>query len=214
MVKSILHHHTIAPHLNAMISIIREIASTKVIRLKLRAAAKAASLPVNLIKPNTTRWNSTLIAVTRFIKCKELLTPLKATLADGKKMTDLFWTILTTLVSFLQPFQLATDLVQQDAASMNTFYCAFITVRNRCIEVYNDNNHALNSVAKTAIDVINNHWTKYISNDLYTITKLLLKDEVASLDVSDIKPAQRWFFNWSLLYFRGMNLFADDDDDF
>jgi hypothetical protein len=116
----------------------------------------------------------------RFIKCKDILIPLKGVFTDGKKMSEAFWTVLLTLISFLEPFKIATDLVQQDAASMNTFYCAFISVRNKCTSICNQKDHILSSVAKTAVDAINNHWSKYISNELYTIIKLLIKDDTVT----------------------------------
>jgi hypothetical protein len=72
-----------------------------------------------VLKPCDTRWNSLLIAVKRIQELhKEVIT-----CYDDEKLPTVsseFFTQLSLLTDFLEPFQVATDFIQRDSATLQT----------------------------------------------------------------------------------------------
>lgn len=66
-----------------------------------------------LIKPCDTRWNSKLRACKRFILLRRYLQ-----FMFPAELKDSFWTELELLIDYLQPFQIATDVLQRDSATL------------------------------------------------------------------------------------------------
>jgi hypothetical protein len=73
---------------------------------------------LNLLKPNDTRWNSFLYAAQRLLERR-------AAVDYVFKQSEEFWSELEQLVHFLEPFQFATDAVQQDSATLNDVFLQF-----------------------------------------------------------------------------------------
>jgi hypothetical protein len=73
VVKNILKHSTVKEAIDKMIEVLGEISSCKELRLKILNMQKTEGITVALVKPNTTRWNSTLNAIQRFIKYKKVI---------------------------------------------------------------------------------------------------------------------------------------------
>ena len=71
--RNLTQHATVKPALEVMMNIIQKAAYNKAFRLKIANMARDENLPLTLIKPNDTRWNSTLTAVERFIKLKKVI---------------------------------------------------------------------------------------------------------------------------------------------
>ena len=71
--KRLTNHPTVKPALDTMFNVIQKAAHNKAFRLKVANMAKDEKLPVHLIKPNDTRWNSTLAAVERFVQLKRVI---------------------------------------------------------------------------------------------------------------------------------------------
>ena len=66
---------------------------------------------LNLILPNDTRWNSFLFASQRILKLRDYIHVIS-------KHPEAWWNELAELVDFLVPFQIATDVLQKDSATL------------------------------------------------------------------------------------------------
>jgi hypothetical protein len=75
----------------------------------LQLASRATAL--ELMKPNTTRWNSELYACERLSQLADFVQ-----LVEPQR--DGMWLELKKYVAFLKPFQVATDVIQSDSATL------------------------------------------------------------------------------------------------
>ena len=66
--RSILEHETIRHHLDKMVSIINDVASSKAKRIRIAQDAELDDILLVLLKPNATRWNSWRKATMRFLE--------------------------------------------------------------------------------------------------------------------------------------------------
>lgn len=79
-----------------------------------------------VLKPNDTRWSSTLIALERILRIRsELESCFSAAKLPAIPNKDQFFERLADLQKFLKPFQVATDLLQKDSATLFTVYEQF-----------------------------------------------------------------------------------------
>jgi hypothetical protein len=79
VVKNILKHSTVKEAIDKMVEVLGEISSNKELRLKILNMQQSEGISVGLVKPNATRWNSTLNAIQRFIKFKKVINYHKGT---------------------------------------------------------------------------------------------------------------------------------------
>ena len=77
--------------------------------------AKGDAAVLELVKPNTTRWNSEMYACERLVQLGDFIQLITAQRAG-------MWEQLKEYVAFLKPFQVATDVVQSDAATLFDVY--------------------------------------------------------------------------------------------
>jgi hypothetical protein len=198
--KRLTKHPTVKPALDTMMGIIQKAAHQKEFRLKVASMAKEEGLPITLLKPNDTRWNSTLAAVERFVKLKKVIQFL-----EGDSIPLGCWDVLAGLMVLLQPLKEATDDCQADKATLITFYNAFVYMKNE-MNTMKTNNHILKQAATAAIGYLNDSWDRYIDDKLHVIISILLYGKNAVYDADYIIESQEWLFSWSLLYFTGMGI--------
>ncbi len=168
-------------------------------RLKLKALQLANPLnttgpPVGyrLLRPQTTRWSSWLYAAQRLLKVKayvDIITPQPAR----------FWSELIELVRFLKPFQLATDLMQQDTSTLYDVYRQFMTVLQhvRALDTRSFFHPSKEDITNIIIDM----WEKHINLDAIVICAQLSFDSSMDAVFPDkILQAQRWFQEFAAKY--------------
>lgn len=79
-----------------------------------------------VLKPNDTRWSSTLIAAQRILAMRrQLETCFDAASIPEIPNKDAFFEALVDLCAFLKPFQISTDIIQSDRATLFTVYEQF-----------------------------------------------------------------------------------------
>lgn len=71
-----------------------------------------------LIKPCDTRWSSHIACARRLIRLQPWINIISP-------QPQLFWSSLSSLVQFLQPFEQATDIIQSDSSTLYTVYQQF-----------------------------------------------------------------------------------------
>jgi len=100
---------------SGMTALLEYFSSNKAARLKLQNLQSVHVMPGDrtyaLVKPNSTRWNSQLYAAERLLLLKDCIDMCL-------KQTDRFWADLKLYIEFLHPFQIATDIVQQDRSTL------------------------------------------------------------------------------------------------
>jgi len=77
--------------------------------------AKGGVKPLELVRANTTRWNSELFACERLVQLSSFVQLIVEQRAE-------MWEELKQFVAFLKPFQIATDVVQRDTATLFDVY--------------------------------------------------------------------------------------------
>ena len=112
VVKNVLKRQAEKKCLAVVADIIQSFEKSKEKRLRLRALQlESGSHYYPLVKPNDTRWSSTLATIDRLIKLRQ---PIQFILPQPES----FWNELQELSVFLLPFKLATDVVQRDSATL------------------------------------------------------------------------------------------------
>jgi hypothetical protein len=85
--------------------------------------------PLVVIKPNDTRWSSTLRAAERMLLIRrEVECCVEDCSVPSIESKEDFFKALSVLCDFLKPFQVATDLIQSDVATLFTVYTQFGTL--------------------------------------------------------------------------------------
>ena len=110
-----------------------------------------------------------------------------------------FWVNLAEIIRFLQPFQIATDIMQSDSSTMYDLYAQFKTILTHV------DNLPLSSCFSTAKDDIHNLTIavleKHVDLDLIVACALLSFDKATpSLFPSRIRSAQKAFCEFAAQY--------------
>ena len=155
IVRDLLENEHAGSLLEGVKEIIQLFNGNKEYRLQLlNDQINSATTPRLFIIPCDTRWSSELAAIIRVLGLRRWL---------GKyvdKDPD-FWTQLKELVSFLEPFALATDIVQSDSATLLDIYHQFRNLMIHCEKF--ESNEALDGAAKAAKTSLATRWVKQVN---------------------------------------------------
>jgi hypothetical protein len=124
---------------------------------KMQEAHEAKQLVVQ--KPCDTRWSSLLTSAERMLLLEKEVT--HVCLDALPSITAAFWTKLRGLVAFLKPFQVATDRIQRDSATLYTVFEQFEVLREHAVAY---------PWARSCID---DRWEKRVHRDAVTASALL-----------------------------------------
>lgn len=193
-VRKALIQPTVEPIMTAMEELLAAF-KYKANRLTLKTLQLTASANLTsycLIRPNDTRWSSWLYAATRLLK-------LKAYCDVVVPQQPAFWVNLAEIVRFLQPFQVATDIMQSDSSTMYDLYAQFKAILTHV------DNLPPSSCFSTAKDDIHNLTIavleKHVDLDLIVACALLSFDKATpSLFPSRMRSAQKTFCEFAAQY--------------
>ena len=193
-VRKALIQPTVEPIITAMEELLAAF-KYKANRLTLKTLQLTASANLTsycLIRPNDTRWSSWLYAATRLLK-------LKAYCDVVVPQQPLFWVNLAEIVRFLQPFQVATDIMQSDSSTMYDLYAQFTSILTHV------DNLPSSSCFFTARDDIHNLTIavleKHVDLDLIVACALLSFDKATpSIFPSRMRSAQKTFCEFAAQY--------------
>ncbi len=133
VVRSCLDLPNLRPIVEQLIALIRFF-DAKENRISLRRIQEMREKKtLCVLKPCDTRWNSLLIAAKRI---KELHKEVITCYDDDSLPTvsSEFFTQLPTLIDFLEPFQVATDSIQRDTATLQTVFQQFAILRTHTLQ--------------------------------------------------------------------------------
>ena len=138
--------------------------SAKEHRNKLRRAFEVDALPLlAVVKPNDTRWSSTLFAAQRIVAIYDQASSCFNAESLPSVPKEAFLPALVKLVAFLKPFQVATDIIQSDAATLYTIYQQFVKLQQ----------HVKEQGAHWAVARIVDRWNKQINVDATVASAIL-----------------------------------------
>lgn len=157
--------------------------------------------PVNLAKPQKTRWSSYQLACALVLKLRafvELALRKMAKLPEHPilaKLTPSFWTNLADLVKFLEPFSYASKVIQSDQASLLDVHMQFTRLYKHCETAPVSLTHAA-SIMKQSI---HHHWRANVhQHGTYMVAQLANEPTESSLFDDDVKvEAADWFAGWA-----------------
>ena len=133
IVRSCLKHASFSDTVAQLSDLIRFF-DAKENRLALLRQFEAQRVPpLAVLKPNDTRWSSTLVAAERILRIQKQVQPCY----DSDSLSSLdhtFFPSLSALCVFLKPFQVATDVIQSDVATLYTVYEQFIMLQQHVRE--------------------------------------------------------------------------------
>jgi hypothetical protein len=150
-----------------------------------------------LIRPCDTRWSYTLIAIKRLLKLKNYI---DISLRIGKRpeKTSSFWGQLQDLVTILKPFSVATNVIQQDFATLNDVGDQFRMLQNH------SNSLKLKhpSISEHILNCITTQWGDHIHEPATIATAILsAKSNISTLyNSTKIGEAQEFIINWGVIY--------------
>ena len=126
---------------------------------------------------------------------------------------DAFWDGLATLVPFLTPFQIATDIVQSDSATLFDVYHQFASLATQIDTI--DAAHAYHSVKEAARKAIIHHWNKNINKSPVIVCAQLSFDNTHTelFTRKDINEAFQWFLKSGSQYLKYYGMSDSDDID-
>jgi hypothetical protein len=171
-------------------------------------ATSASGIPVvyGLLRPQDTRWSSWLYAAQRLLM-------LRAYVDLVHQQDASFWSGLSELVTFLKPFQVATDVMQEDGSTLFDVWRQFkrLLTHVRGIPPLN----LFHSSKEAIIHIILDLWEKHINIDAVIACAQLSFDSSADDIFPDkIQDARRWFLDFAAQYALYWRIADSDDADF
>jgi hypothetical protein len=155
----------------------------------------------NLVKPNDTRWNSFLFASQRLIKLRRFIDIVL-------EQTSEFWSELAALIAFLEPFQIATDVVQKDAATLFDVFAQW----NRLSAHVQAQADA--SVKAKAMKALSTRWESQVNGDATIAAAILSLDvNLEAIAEDRIEAARRFIVDFGVKYLLGFGLSALSEEE-
>lgn len=145
-----------------------------------------------LVKPCDTRWSSHLYAAQRLLK-------LRAFIDVSFPQPASFWTGLAEVVRWLQPFQVATDVMQSDTSTLYDLYQQF----NMLVRHIHDTpaSSFFHSVGSRVLEIIQTMWERHVNIDAVVICAQLSFDQSVITAFKDrLTAARTWFLEFAAQY--------------
>ena len=157
-------------------------------------ATTANGIPIiyGLLRPQDTRWSSWLYAAQRLLMLRayiEIMNPQEAS----------FWSGLTELVIFLKPFQVATDVMQEDGATLFNVWRQFkrLLTHARSMPPTSPFHPSKDAIITIIIDM----WEKHINLPaVIACAQLSFDSSVDDIFPDKIQEARRWFLDFAANY--------------
>jgi len=150
-----------------------------------------------LVKPCDTRWSSHLRSCSRLLRLKPYLQLIAA-------QPDAFWSELELLVEFLKPFQVATDVLQKDSATVLDVW-----VQKRALEQHIDEMQEQigASTARYATAAVQQRWEKQVNQPAtHACTLLSLIADTSHISERELAAARQFILQFGAGYLVFFNL--------
>jgi hypothetical protein len=209
-VKKIVGLNVVVDSIRGMTAILSAFEKSKDYRIQLANYQRVRSPTATalcMVKPCDTRWSSTLKAAERLIE-------LKRDIDMVIQQESSFWSALSVLVSFLAPFQIATDIVQSDVATLHDVYHQFAVLATHVDTI--DALHPYYSVKSEILDAVTSNWKKNVKISAVIICAILSFDtsHKSMFADTDIQEATQWFrsFGVKFVKYYGLSQYDNEED--
>jgi hypothetical protein len=183
VVRSCLSKPELASTVQQFVELVR-LFDAKQHRIALRKMQEAHEVKLLVVqKPCDTRWSSLLTSAERMLLLEKEV--VHVCLEALPSITAEFWLKLRTLISFLKPFQVATDRIQRDFATLYTVYEQFTMLREHATKY---------PWARSCID---ERWEKRVHVEAVTASAMLSFVEPVGLDK---QAAQQFIVDFGTAY--------------
>ena len=161
-------------------------------RMRLRQLQQGEAREYTLLKPCDTRWNSQLRAAERIILLRNFITLII------KDVPPAFWEQLAQLIAYLLPFQIATDIMQKDSA---TLYDVWQQMHSLLVHIAAQKATHGSALTKRAEGALRERWNKQV-NQPATIACAILSvfADVSSLSAAVRNEALHFIRTWGASY--------------
>lgn len=219
--------------MNRVNSIIQQFKSVKANRIKLHnyQLVDAHAKPKRIIAPVPTRWSSQLAAIKRLLQLRQWID-----LCIDKQEPDT-WDAFAALADILTPYQVATDILQSDSATMLDIYRQFRALHRNASSLtkaiedaqqFPADDDARKSerirhlpfipfldAASTAHRALFTHWYKHVNQNAViscAVLSFCADDVDRQFDVDAPLAAKAWFIDFAAHYisYHHLNLPAND----
>ena len=197
-VRKILASPAFNDTIKQLIALINLFVKNKTQRLLL-INAQPATNRFRLIRPCDTRWSYTLFAIQRILKLRSYV---DLALREGKqpRKSPFWWGSLESIVKILKPFAKATNIIQQDSATLFTVAQQF-----KVLEAHADTlQHSHPYISRHIKFCLSHEWTKHV-NQLATIACAILVGDT-TVDTSypgdQVIEAQNYITDWGVKYLK------------
>lgn len=115
---------------------------------------------LTLIRPNATRWSSDYHAFARVLSLQKIIVYV---LADEREFAipSEYWHSVQIVTTFLQPFTIATNIIQSDSAGLVDVFVQFDRLMKHCNDII-DEDGPMATMAATMLNAIRHHWSKHV----------------------------------------------------
>jgi len=225
-VKHAMKIDAVAQVVNAQLALLFAFKHNKDLRVKLKEQQKLLrphQQELGLVGVCDTRWNSILDSAQRLLLLETCIKPFTSLIIQqlakepGRSRNAsftfddaTFWHPLKTVVDFLIPYQLATDMVQSDSSSLCDVHHNFSLLIEKANALAIP--HPFAGIKEELLKIIRNQWTSHVSLHPIIICSLFSFDKLyARFDPMDQQKAMEWFFVWGVRFLSYYSLSSLDE---
>ena len=217
--------HTIQLIVRAMLKTVEGQQILKPLYTTIQAYAKSSQMRADLhhlqrtnvrtlIRSCPTRWSSDLLAISRFIDLREFIVKTIVGTNCASSHPDNWWIALGSLKNLLKVFQIITDQVQSDSATLYTASQGFLKLRQFLSEfLKKPEEESMHLVAQAGLNKITGRWFafKAKSNAIKMCSLFVQRiakncfpnnsENYENLEGKEVQDVLKWFYNWGAQYF-------------
>lgn len=165
-----------------------------------------------------TRWNSTLFAAERVLVLEQCIRPfipdiISAVGENSFTFCDSsFWHPLRALVAFLQPYRLATNILQSDKATLSDVHDQFAQLIVAADDLVIP--HPFASLREDVKSCIKKEWNGHVNISIVIMCSIFsFSPSYEHFTVAQVNEAGRWFQDWGTEYLSRYRLSDSKDKD-
>ena len=220
-VRKVMELPVVKHIVSALLDLLSAFRGSKDLRVRLKAQQGLLRLgrpPLQLVSVCDTRWNSSLFAAERVLELEQCIRPFISdinTAVHNENYTycdTSFWYPLKALVNFLQPFKIATDIVQSDAATLAEVHEQFATLMVTADSLAVP--HSFASVRMDVIGCIRREWNAHVNLNVVIMCALFgFRPSYDKFTAAQVTAADAWFEKWGTEFLHIYGLADADDKD-
>jgi hypothetical protein len=154
--------------------------------------------PYVLLRPNDTRWSSSLLAAERILLLQHQINYIAkdhCTRILEEDENENSWKKMEELVKILKPFQEATNILQSDSSTLYTVYKSFTKLLKTVNEFQSE---FIDIESNTMKNIVHLYWKKHVNIHAVIMSAKFSMDEFydSLFSPADIGNAKDWFIHF------------------